>query len=123
MEKNIFYALALFTIIACNNKKECNELTGTYTTFVEARKDITKANYPIKKIQLTPESSWIKRIEFYSCNEEDGYLIIYTKRSEEYIHAHVPLPIWEELSTSASKGSYYNLHIINRYPFNLKPAQ
>lgn len=123
MKKILLLAFVAASFLACNNKKECDELKGSYSTFVEARKEITKANYPIKRMQLTPESSWIKRIEYYSCNEEVGYLIVYTTRSEEYIHAHVPLKIWEELSTSSSKGSYYNSNLVNRYPFNLKPAQ
>ena len=122
MKKNILIIFTLIGFISCNKKTNCDELTGNYTTFVEARKDITKANYPIKKVQATPESSWIKRIEFYSCDEKQGYLIIYTTRSEEYIHANVPITIWEELSTSASKGSYYNSNIVNRYPFNLKQS-
>ncbi|SEH57132.1 KTSC domain-containing protein [Paenimyroides aquimaris] len=122
MKKILLLICTPILFLACNKKSDCDELKGSYSTFVEARKEITKANYPVKKIQSTPESSWIKRIEYYSCNEKEGYLIIYTTRSEEYIHAKVPVSVWEELSTSSSKGSYYNMHIINRYPFNLKPA-
>lgn len=120
MKKILLIIFGTVALLACNNKTDCSELSGSYTNFIDARKDITKANYPIKKIQSTPESSWIKRIEFYSCDEKEGYLIIYTTRSEEYIHAKVPIAVWEELSTSPSKGSYYNSNIINRYPFNLK---
>lgn len=116
----LIFGFTLFT--ACSSKTDCGDLTGNYSSFIEARKDITKANYPIKKIQSTPESSWIKRIEFYSCNEKEGYLIIYTTRAEEYIHAHVPIAVWEEFSTSKSKGSYYNSNLVNRYPFTLKAA-
>ncbi len=122
MNKILCVIFGATMFLACNSKTDCSELTGNYSNFIDARKDITKANYPVKKIQSTPESSWIKRIEFYSCDEKEGYLIIYTTRSEEYIHAHVPLNVWEELSTSTSKGSYYNSNIINRYPFNLKAS-
>lgn len=120
MKKMLLLIIGITALVACKSKTDCAELTGTYTTFEEARKDITKANYPIKKIQSTPESSWIKRIEFYSCNEKEGYLIIYTTRAEEYIHSHVPMTVWNEFSTSKSKGSYYNSNLINRYPFSLK---
>ena len=120
MKKTLLIIFGTAFLLACKGKTDCQELSGTYSTFVEARKDITKANYPIKKIQSTPESSWIKRIEFYSCNEKEGYLIIYTTRAEEYIHANVPITVWEEFSTAKSKGSYYNTNIVNRYPFNLK---
>lgn len=122
MKKILLLNLIVFALLSCNSKTNCNELSGTYTNFVDARKDITKADFPVKKIQSTPESSWIKRIEFYSCDQQNGYLIIYTTRSEEYIHANVPIKIWDELSTSTSKGSYYNSNIINRYPFNLKAS-
>lgn len=122
MKKIILLNILFITLSACNNKKSCNELAGSYTNFVDARKEITKADYPVKKIQSTPESSWIKRIEFYSCDQQQGYLIIYTTRSEEYIHANVPMKVWDELSTSTSKGSYYNANIINRYPFHLKSS-
>jgi hypothetical protein len=120
MKNSLLLIFVVIGLISCNSKTDCQSLSGNYSTFAEARKDITKANFPVKNIQLTPESSWIKRIEFYSCNEKDGYLIIYTTRAEEYIHAEVPLKIWEELSSSKSKGSYYNINIVNRYPFNLK---
>ena len=120
MRKTLLIIFGTATLFACKGKTDCEELSGTYSTFVDARKEITKANYPVKNIQSTPESSWIKRIEYYSCNEKEGYLIIYTTRGEEYIHAHVPQTIWDEFSTSKSKGSYYNTNIVNRYPFNLK---
>src|SRR5690606_3122490 len=120
MKKTLLIIFGTASLLACKGKTDCQELSGTYSTFVEARKEITKANYPIKKIQSTPESSWIKRIEFYSCNEKEGYLIIYTTRAEEYIHAHVPFANWEEFSTAKSKVSYYNTNIVNRYAFKLK---
>ena len=122
MKKILLLIFGLTLLTACNSKTDCGDLTGSYDTFIEARKAITKANYPIKKIQSTPESSWIKRIEFYSCNEKEGYLIIYTTRAEEYIHAHVPIAVWDEFSSSKSKGSYYNSNLVNRFPFNLKPT-
>ncbi|MBA5791404.1 KTSC domain-containing protein [Flavobacterium sp. xlx-214] len=121
MKKILLFCLCSTAFLACNKKADCGDLTGTYTTFVEARKDITKANYPVKHIQSTPESSWIKRIEYYSCDGAQGYLIIYTTRAEEYIHAHVPIEVWKEFSTSKSKGSYYNTNIVNRYVFEIKP--
>lgn len=120
MKNTLLIVFALAGFISCTSKTDCQQLSGTYNTFAEARKDITKANYPLKNIQSTPESSWIKRIEFYSCNQKDGYLIIYTTRAEEYIHAEVPLEVWDEFSASKSKGSYYNTNIVNRYPFQLK---
>lgn len=114
----LFVCVALF--MACKSKTDCSEISGTYSNFEDARKEITKANYPVKHILSTPESSWIKRIEYYSCDGQEGYLIIYTTRSEEYIHSHVPIAIWDELSTSKSKGSYYNSNLVNRYVFELK---
>ena len=121
MKKFLLLAFGIATLASCKGKTDCSELSGTYTTFEEARKDITKAEFSVKKMQSTPESSWIKRIEYYSCDGETGYLIIYTTRAEEYIHAHVPMKIWEEFSTSSSKGSYYNSNIINRYNFEISP--
>ena len=121
MKKTLLLVFCVTSLLACKSKTDCSDLSGTYTTFEEARKDITKANYPVKHIQSTPESSWIKRIEFYSCNGKEGYLVIYTTRAEEYIHEHVPIVIWEEFSKSTSKGSYYNTNLVNRYVFEIKP--
>ncbi len=120
MKKILLIVFGMAALAACKGKTDCGDLTGSYKTFEEARKDITKANYPVKKMQATPESSWIKRIEYYSCDEKEGYLIIYTTRAEEYIHEHVPIAVWNEFSTSKSKGSYYNSNLVNRYPFHLK---
>ena len=120
MKKLIPFIFGTLFLTACNNKVDCGKLSTNFETFQEARKEISQADFPFKKIQSTPESSWIKRIEYYSCDERDGYLIIYTTRGEEYIHAHVPKSIWEELSASKSKGSYYNTNLVNRYPFHLK---
>ncbi|HLV51240.1 MAG TPA: KTSC domain-containing protein [Flavobacterium sp.] len=122
MKKFLLLTFGVAMLTACGGKTDCTELSGTYSTFEDARKDITKADYLVKKIQSTPESSWIKRIEYYSCDGEKGYLIIYTTRSEEYIHSNVPVAIWEELSTSKSKGSYYNSNLVNRYVFEIQPS-
>ena len=121
MKKFLLIAFGIATLTACKGKTDCSELSGTYSSFKEARKDIAKADFAVKKMQSTPESSWIKRIEYYSCDGKSGYLIIYTTRAEEYIHANVPIKVWDEFSTSGSKGSYYNSHIINRYNFEISP--
>ncbi len=122
MKKYLLLVFASTALIACGGKTDCAELEGNYTNFIDARKEITKADFPVKNVQSTPESSWIKRIEYYSCDGATGYLIIYTTRSEEYIHKNVPMAVWEELSTSSSKGSYYNRNIVNRYVFEIQPS-
>jgi|SRR5690554_473365 len=122
MKKFLPLIIASMALMACGGKTDCAELTGTFTNFIDARKEITKANFPVKNVQSTPESSWIKRIEYYSCDGSTGYLIIYTTRSEEYIHKNVPVEVWDELSNSSSKGSYYNRNIVNRYVFEIQSS-
>ncbi len=60
-----------------------------------------------------PES-WLKSVNYYSCNSEFGFLIVNGEKKAS-VHQNVPVAVWESLKSANSKGGYYNFYIKNKY--------
>lgn len=58
--------------------------------------------------------SWLKSAQFYSCNDDFGFLIVKSKK-KSFVHQNVPSKIWASLKEANSKGGYYNFYIKNKY--------
>jgi hypothetical protein len=52
----------------------------------------------------------VQKAEFFSCNGEEGYLLIQT-HERSYIYKNVPRDVWEEFKFTNSIESYYVQHI------------
>lgn len=70
MKKTLLIIFGTASLLACKSKTDCEELSGTYSTFVEARKDITKANYPIKKFSQPPKALGLSVLNFTAATKK-----------------------------------------------------
>jgi hypothetical protein len=55
----------------------------------------------------------------FSYNEEKSVLTIVFLTGKVYEYTKVPLKVYNEMKMSGSKGTYFNLHIKDHYPFKL----
>lgn len=118
--KNILLFLALTILTQCNypqTKSNCNELSSTFVSYAYAQTQIENASFLIHETTNTFRSSWIKDLQFYSCDGITGFLILKAK-GKVYIHQNVPIAIWNQLRSANSLGSYYSSHI--RYKYKLR---
>jgi hypothetical protein len=111
----------LFLIFLFSNRllqENCDKLNDGFATYQDAIYKVRSSKFKIRELASTPSSSWIKRIEYYSCDGKNGYLIIVTN-GKEYIHSFVPLIVWKNFKSAKSVGSFYNANIKGRYRLNL----
>lgn len=106
-----------FLLLACS-RPDCTSLPTEYTSYEEALRTIRQTEFPLSEKIKTPESSWIRAAEFYSCDRQTGYFILVTD-SKDYIFRDMPMEVWDGFKRAESYGKYYHAQIKNRYYFEL----
>jgi len=90
---------------------------ATFTDYQSAETWI-KENHDAETI--TPDSSLIKKIEYYPA-ELSGYLIIYLHRGKAptLLYQKINRKLWNNFKNAASKGKFYNAKILGNKNFIL----
>jgi|688.fasta_scaffold64953_2 hypothetical protein len=107
------FILSLLFFISCGNKN-CEDLNSNFKSYNEAIEIVQNTSFAIEE-KVDTDSSWIDSIEFYSCVEISGYLIVNTKKYKSYIHKNVPIQVWNEFKNATSFGKFYNRNIKGVY--------
>ena len=111
MRKIIFI---FFLFITSCSKKNCSEINSNFTSYNNAIEVVQNSSFAIEE-KVNTDSSWIDSIEYYSCDEASGYLIVNTKKGKSYIHENVPIQVWIEFKNADSFGRFYNQNIKGNY--------
>lgn len=109
---SLFLAFALIDGFS----QTCKDLPDRYSSYHDANQKIKSSTWLFSDSRPTPESSWIIRISYFSCDGETGFLLVRAGRLE-YIHSNFPKSMWNEFRAAPSKGTYYNARIRGRYQF------
>lgn len=96
----------------------CADLPTSFASYDDAMGKIRSASFRIVEEQNTAESSWVRGAEFYSCDGATGYFILRTD-DQDYIHADVPVAVWQGFKEASSFGSYYTGNVKRRYRLGL----
>lgn len=96
----------------------CDDISNTFYSYEDANRQILNSDFRFHDYVNTDKSSWIHGAEYYSCDEEFGFLIIKTN-TINYIHNDVPIHIWNNFKNAYSFGSFYNTYIKKRYRLRL----
>lgn len=105
-----------FVIISC--KGDCESLNKNFSTYKDAISSVKECGFKMED-KVNTDSSWIDSIEYYSCDEVLGYLIINTKSGHSYIHKNVPIQLWNQFKNADSFGRFYNQRIKGSYYLRL----
>ena len=109
----IIVVLLAFTNICCS--QNCNQLDIGKGDCEIVIKQVRQSSFNISEEVNTSKSSWIKKLEYYSCDKEVGYLILSTKRGKVYLFKDLPIILWRDFKQAESFGSFYNEYIKGRY--------
>jgi hypothetical protein len=112
MIKKIVVFLVLI-MVSCK-KHNCTEISSKFTSYEDAIETVQNSSFAIEE-KVNTDSSWIDSIEYYSCDEASGYLIVNTKKGGSYIHENVPIHVWNEFKNADSFGRFYNQNIKGNY--------
>jgi len=113
----ILYAICISRVCYSQN---CNTIPSHVQTYESVIFWIRDSNFKLSEKVNTPNSSWIRKAEYYSCDEKTGYLIFLTTKGKKYIHKGVPIYLWNNFKKSNSHGEFYNDYIRGKYRFSLR---
>lgn len=118
MKQSILLISALILLFSCSSQI-CNELPNEFETFENAQKQIDNSTFLLSEDVDVSKSSWIRKLSYFSCDNQFGYLIIQTDKGYRYIYQNVPIKIWNEFKIANSFGEYYNEFIKGNYHLKL----
>ena len=99
MFKNIIFFILLI-LVSCK-EYNCSEINSNFTSYQNAIELLQNSSFTIEE-KVNTDSSWIDSIEYYSCDEIYGYLIVNTNNGRSYIHKNVPVQVWNEFKNTES---------------------
>lgn len=109
--------LSLF-LMSFQGEKDCTNLPNTFSSYEQASNLVKSSVFKLHENVNTSKSSWIRAVNYYSCDSKKGFLIIKTDQGE-YIHQNLPIEVWREFKNASSFGSYYSDNIRGNYKLNL----
>jgi hypothetical protein len=105
-----------FTVSSCNSQ-DCKELPSSFDSYKHALSEVKSTDFKLEDSVNTSRSSVIESANFFSCDGNNGYLIIEI-RNTEYIYQNVPIAVWESFKNVDSFGRFYNRKINGSYKLN-----
>ncbi len=111
MKKLLFINLfgCLVITVSCKGQS-CQTLPTNFSTYKMATDAVKTASFQIE--DSFNSDSWISEASYFSCDGEEGFLIIMTERKgKEYIYKNVEYSTWEKFKTSESRGNFYHQHL------------
>lgn len=104
----------LSSLLNCQSQN-CN-INLDNKNYQEAIQEIKQANFDLEQ-KINVSSTWIKRIEYYSCDNEIGFLIMTTFKNKQYLHNYVSIDLWNKFKEADSFGRFYNSNLKGRYQY------
>jgi hypothetical protein len=108
----IVFPLILGFMMACNSTIDCTEIADDFTSYRQAESLLRETTHSFED-ENYPSSNWIKKLEYFSCDGQVGYLILSTKQGKSYLYQKVPISVWEEMERAESVGEFYHRQIKN----------
>jgi hypothetical protein len=115
---NMKYLISILFLIIVSCSGNCDSISKKFNSYDEAISLVRSTNFSVEE-KVNTDSSWIDSIEYYSCDEVSGYLILNTKKGGSYIHENVPIEVWNEFKNADSFGRFYNKNIKGNYYLNI----
>lgn len=112
-----YYLLSLLTIMSLSSKaqlKHCDQLPVKFENYNKAIYIIENTKFSFVDAVNTSSSPEIKAAEFFSCNEENGYLFIKLVK-QTLIYQKIPIDVWFELKNADFFEKYYDANIKKQY--------
>lgn len=110
----IIIALIFAGLYLNAQEDNCSSISENWNSEKEAIVAIETSTFTFSESIRPDTQSWMTSANFYSCDNEAGYLIVKCEK-KTYIHQVVPKAVWQALKDSKSTGGYYNFYIKNKY--------
>lgn len=110
----IAVSIIVYFVTPCKSQS-CKDLPESFNSYSEAIDAIKEAQFKLTDKLPSGKSSWIIKANYYSCDNQVGYMVYTTAKGHEYIHEGVPKGVWLEFKNATSSGSYYDYNIKHKY--------
>ncbi len=94
----------------------CSAKTSSWKSEKEALVALENMAFLLSETFVNDSTSWLLGAAYYSCDGKNGYLVVQSNQ-KEFVHASVPVEVWQDLRKARSKGGFYNFYIKNKFPF------
>ncbi len=120
MKRLILLITLIFAGLYLNaSDNNCVQINENWKSENEAIASIENTSFKYSESISPEESSWMNSIQYYSCDEEYGYMIVKCNK-KTYFHKEVPIGVWNSLKEANSIGGYYNFYIKNKFKLDKK---
>jgi len=102
-----------------NVKTNCDKISSEFNSLDEAKKILDSATFSFSQEFKTTKSSGVIAANFYTCDNEKGYLWIRVN-GKEYIYKDVTHFKWKELIETNDLDGYYEENIKGKFPSAIK---
>ena len=116
---SLLIALIFVGLYLNATEDNCSQVSNDWKTEKEAIAQIQTASFKTSDLVRPDETSWMTSAQFYSCDDQFGYLIVKSEK-KTFIHQDVPKAVWLALKDAKSIGGYYNFYIKNKYKLDKK---
>lgn len=107
--------LSVTTFVSCaRNEKTCKDTSINKDFLADPINYVESFTYELTDSVLTPNSSWVRGVRYFSCDGKTGYFILKGKK-KYFVHSQVPIDTWLDFKNAPSFGKYYNRYLRFRY--------
>lgn len=92
----------------------CENMPEQFANYDELESALDDHDFMISEYQNTSQSSWVRGAQYFSCDGETGYFLLSTDK-QNYVHANVPLSVWNGFQAADSYGTFYSHNIKGRF--------
>lgn len=111
--KKLVLILVVICIASCKGQN-CEDISTTFANYKEVISVIKSTNFTLEDDVNTSNSSWIRKANYYSCDNITGFFVLKTDK-KNYVFEKVPISVWKQFKNADSYGKFYNSKIRNKY--------
>jgi hypothetical protein len=109
--------ILLLLFVSCKSQ-DCSTLSENFKSYESALSIIESTDFNMYEVCDTSKSSWILGADFYSCDRQNGYFLIKTKK-KTYIHKDLPIETWNDFNKRYSSQAFHSIYYSRKNFFQI----
>lgn len=97
-----------------NQKLDCNLMKTSFSSMEQMHTTLDSTVFAFKQEVKTTKREGVKKLNYYSCDNEVGFLLIRIG-DKEFLYKNYPRYQWKLLIESNDMDEFYNENIRNKY--------
>lgn len=114
----ILIGVAILFFNTSNSIQKCDDFNGDLGASYEAIKKLEQIEFHFSDSFETDKIFGIKSAEFFSCDNETGYMVVRNGSSSK-LYENIPVALWNQFKINSAVDNFYKSEIQNseRYTY------